>query len=181
MKKLWLLPALVFLFAGSIASAQAKGYAGVMAGMSVPDYEDTSARPAFGILGGARLDGEWGFGGFYLMSNKKESVNNVDVDFDYSLYGIEGSFHMEGVADGAYIAARVGLAKVETGVGTAKSNYSPMVWGIHAGYDHFFTENFSAGIEAGFMSVAAENKSPPKADLDSFTMINFLVATKFWF
>lgn len=157
------------------AVAQAKGYAGVLVGMSVPDYDDTSARPIFGFLGGARLDGELGIGGFYLTSSKDETINNQETKFNYDLYGLEGSFHFEGVADGAYIAARVGLAKVST----AAKNYSPMVWGINFGYDYFIKESFSLGAEGGFMSVASEKKGA--FELDKFTMLNFLVAAKFWF
>jgi opacity protein-like surface antigen len=170
--------ALSFLFTGHIASAQAKGYAGVTAGFSVPDADDTSGRPMFGVVGGARLDGEWGFGGFYMMSSKEESADGNDFDFDYSIYGIEGSFHMEGIADGAFVAARVGLAKVEVGSAGATENYSPFAWGIGLGYDYFFTEQFSAGLEAGMMNVQGADGTP---DLDSFTMINFLVAAKMWF
>ncbi len=157
------------------AVAQAKGYAGVLVGMSVPDYDDTSARPIFGFLGGARLDGEFGVGGFYLTSSKDETINSVETKFNYDLYGLEGSLHFEGVADGAYIAARVGLAKVST----SAKNFSPMVWGIHFGYDYFIKESFSIGAEGGFMSIASEKKGA--FELEKFTILNFLAAAKFWF
>lgn len=160
----------------SSAYAQAKGYAGLGIGLSVPDAEDTSARAMYSIMGGARLDGEFGIGGFYISSSKEESRSNLDVDFNYNLYGIEGSFHFEGVADGAFFGARVGLAKVKV----ADQNYSPMVWGIHLGYDHFLTEAFSLGCEAGFLSVSGEAKSNA-TDLDGFTMVNFMAVTKMWF
>lgn len=157
------------------AQAQAKGYAGVLIGLSVPDADDTSARTAYGVLGGARLDGEFGLGGYYLKSSKDETINTVETSFDYSLYGLEGSFHFEGVADGAYMAARVGLAKVTVG----SQNYSPLAWGLNFGYDHFLKENLSLGVEAGFMAVQGAKKTG--ANLDGFTMLNFLVAAKMWF
>lgn len=166
---------LATMLSANFAHAQAKGYAGVLVGLSVPDADDTSARPAYGVLGGARLDGEFGLGGYYISSAKEETINNNKADFNYSLYGIEGSFHFEGVADGAYVAARVGLAKVKAG----SENYSPLAWGLNFGYDYFLKENFSLGIEAGFMSVQGENKTTQ--DLDGFTMLNFLVAAKMWF
>ena len=177
MKRYSVLFALILssLFSASIASAQAKGYAGVLAGFSVPDAEDTSGRPILGILGGARLDGEWGFGGYYLTSSNEESAAGVDFDFDYSIYGMEGSFHMEGVADGAFVAARVGMAKVEV----AGESFSPFAWGLGIGYDYFFNENMSGGLEAGFLNVQGKKKGA--LELDSFTMLNFLAAVKFWF
>jgi len=161
------------------ALAQAKGYLGGFAGMSVPDYDDTSARLAYGVLGGARLDGEWGFGGFFLSSSKEEEANGQKSDFNYNLYGIEGSYHFEGVADGAYFGARVGIAKVDIKATTTRS-YSPMVWGIHLGYDYFFNDNASFGVEAGYMNVEKES-SATKGDLKSFGMINFALTGKFWF
>ncbi|MGE0763279.1 MAG: outer membrane beta-barrel protein [Bdellovibrionales bacterium] len=163
------------LLSATMAEAQAKGYAGLLLGMSVPDADDTSARPMYGVQGGARLDGEFGLGAFYLTSKKEETVNAVKTDYDYNLYGLEGSFHFEGVADGAYIAARIGLAKVD--VGTV--NYSPMIWGLLFGYDHFLSEKFSLGIEGGFTSVQGDDNGTN--NLDGFTMLNFLVAAKMWF
>lgn len=176
MRVLLLVSALVAtMTTASFAQAQAKGYAGVIAGLSVPDADDTSARPAFGVLGGARLDGEFGLGAYFLTSSKEESVGGVDADFNYSLYGLEGSFHFEGVADGAYIAARVGLAKVKAGT----SEISPLAWGLNFGYDHFLNEMFSIGIDAGFMAVQGDKDGA--ASVDGFTMLNFLVAAKMWF
>jgi hypothetical protein len=161
------------------AHAQAKGYVGLLVGLSVPDADDTSARPMYGVMGGARLDGEFGLGAFFLTASKEETIDGTKADFNYSLYGLEGSFHFEGVADGAFVAARVGLAKVKQGFPAGSENFSPLVWGIGFGYDYFLSEKFSLGAEAGFMSVQGESKTPN--DLDGFTMLNFLVAAKMWF
>ncbi len=165
----------VFCGFAAPAMAQAKAYVGGGIGMSVPNADDTSARPIMGIFGGARLDGEIGIGGFYYTSSKDETIAGVDTKFNYDLYGLEGSWHFEGIADGAFVAARLGLAKVKA----FGLNYSPMTWGIAAGYDYFINEHFSLGAEGGFMSVMNENKST--RDLDGFLTLNFLVAGKFWF
>ncbi len=161
------------------ALAQAKGYVGAIGGFSVPDAEDTSGRPIFGAVAGSRLDGELGLGGYFLSSAKKEKVNNVDVDFEYALYGIEGSFHFEGIADGAFVALRMGLAKIKVG----DANMSPFSYGLGFGYDHFINEAFSVGIDAGFMSVQKSSDSVNGVSVDqkAFNMLNFMVAAKFWF
>lgn len=181
MKKLaFALSALVLSFGlASTASAQSKGYVGAIAGLSVPDYDNTSARPGYGVLAGARLDGEWGVGAFFLTSSKKESGDLADFDFNYNLYGIEGSYHFEGLSENAYVAARIGMAKVEGKSSFNKANISPMVWGINFGYDHPLAEAFSLGAEAGFMSVGGDKDGTQ--EIKAFTMLNFLVAAKFWF
>src|SRR5688572_27074402 len=116
----YILATILVLFSTS-ALAQAKGYVGVVGGFSVPDAEDTSGRPIFGAVAGARLDGELGLGGYFLSSSKKETINGNKEDFNYSMFGIEGSFHFEGVADGAYVALRMGIAKIKFG----EANISP--------------------------------------------------------
>lgn len=181
MKSMYKIIAMVFLSlaVSPMANAQAKGYLGGFLGMSIPDYDDTSARPMFGLLGGARLDGEWGLGGFYLSSSQEEDVNGTKFDFNYQIYGFDGTFHLEGVADGAYVGARLGFAKLEVG----SVSVSPMAWGLHFGYDHFFTENFSAGVEAGFMSVEGDSDTVGTTTVttDGFTLLNFAATGKFWF
>lgn len=169
----------LFALCSTPALAQAKGYVGAIGGFSVPDAEDTSGRPIFGAVVGSRLDGELGLGGYFLSSSKKEKINSVDADFDYALYGIEGSFHFEGIADGAFVALRMGLAKIKVG----EANMSPFSYGLGFGYDHFINEAFSVGIDAGFMSVqkSSDNVNGVSADQKAFNMLNFMVAAKFWF
>lgn len=174
----FILAALLSLFSAQ-ALAQAKGYVGAVGGFSVPDAEDTTGRPAFGILAGARLDGELGLGAYFLTSSKKETVDNVKGDFNYSLFGVEGSFHFEGIADGAFVALRMGLAKIKAG----QANTSPFTYGLAFGYDYFFNDNMSAGIDAGFMSVqkGSENINGVSHEVKAFNMLNFMAALKFWF
>lgn len=158
------------------ALAQAKGYVGATAGLSVPNYDDTSSRLAFGVIGGARLDGELGFGAYFLTSSKEEDVSGTKVDFNYALYGIEGSFHFEGVADGAYIGLRVGTTKLDVGT---TFNSSPTHFGLVFGYDKFLNDNFSLGVEGSWMSIEESSDSGLKAE--GFQALNFNLAAKFWF
>lgn len=155
--------------------AQAQGYLGVQGGISVPDADDTSSRLGYGVVGGARLNGEFGLGAYFLGSSKEESVNNVDVDFNYQLYGFEGTFHFEGVADGAYVGARVGISKVEVG----NIEFSPTNYGAIFGYDYFFNDNWSAGLEGSYMRVEGDDKDG--ASLDGFSALQLLASTKVWF
>lgn len=161
------------------AFAQAKGYAGAVGGFSVPDAEDSSGRPIFGAVAGARLDGELGLGAYFLTSSKKETINGSKTDFDYSMFGIEGSFHFEGIADGAFVALRMGLAKIKAG----SANISPFSYGLGFGYDYFFNDNMSVGIDAGFMSVqkGSDTVNGVSVEQKAFNMLNFMAALKFWF
>lgn len=174
----YILTAMIALFSTG-AFAQAKGYVGALGGFSVPDAEHSSGRPIFGAMAGARLDGELGLGAYFLTSSKKETANNTKEDLNYSLFGIEGSFHFEGVADGAYVALRMGLAKIKAG----EANISPFSYGLAFGYDYFFNDNMSVGIDAGFMSVqkGSDTVNGQTADVKAFNMLNFLAAVKFWF
>lgn len=179
LRKVLLLAVFVVVVNGLItpsASAQAKGYLGVVAGMSVPNYEDTTARPAHGLLGGMRLDGELGIGAYYLGSSKVENMSGIDTRFNYSLYGIEGSFHFEGVADGAFLGVRVGTTKLSVG---SDINTSPTHFGLVFGFDKFLSDNFSVGVEGSWISV--ESSSRQSVELKNFTLLDFNAAVKMWF
>lgn len=165
---------LLSLLASNSVHAQAKGYVGGLLGFSVPDYDHTSGRPGFGVIGGARLDGELGVGAFYITSSKEETNAGTKFKFDYSFYGLEGSFHFENIADGAFVAARVGLGKVDVG----SNNISPFVWGLNFGYDYYLNEKFSLGIDAGFMN--AQGGDDGNTHIKGFTALDFLVAAKLW-
>lgn len=165
---------------GTSAHAQSKAYVGGVVGLSVPDADDTSSRPMYGILGGARLDGEFGVGAFYFSSKNDETIAGRPGKFDYDLYGVEGSYHFEGLSENAYMAARIGLAKVKAGTtATGYKTYTPLAWGFAFGYDYPVTETFTLGGEAGFMSVQGAKKSG--GNLDGFLALQFLAAAKFWF
>lgn len=165
----------LMLFSGGSYAANGKIYAGGLLGISVPDHDDTSARPLYGILGGARIGGEFAFGAYYLVANKSETISGVKTDFNYSLYGLQGAYYFEAIDENAFIAARVGISKVEKGDKT----YSPFHWGLVAGYDYFVNEKFSFGPEVGFLFVHGEDTTG--AQLEGFSMLNFAATAKFWF
>lgn len=167
----------------STAHAQntdANGWVGGIFGLHIPDAEDTSARAAFGVTGGAKLGSEWGFGGYYLNSAKEETVNGVATDFDYSMYGVEGAYHFEGEAAGVYLGLRLGMTNLD--VGTLDSR--PMHWGLLAGYNHWLMDNFSLGGEATFFNVASSDDTLTNGavqNIDGFNVIAFQATAKFWF
>lgn len=169
----------VFLFSAIFISldsqAQARGYLGAQAGISVPDYDDSSSRLGFGFTGGARLDGEFGLGAYYLSSSKEETIGVTQTDFNYQLYGFEGSFHFEGVADGAYVGLRVGISKVKLGT----SDFSPTNYGLLFGYDYFVQEMWSVGLEGSYMRI--EGDKDGLVNLDGFTTLQLMASTKVWF
>lgn len=159
----------------SVSHAQARGYLGVQAGISVPDYDGADSRLGYGATAGARLGGEFGIGVYYMSSANEETINQVDQDFNYDLYGFEGSFHFEGVADGAYVGARVGISKVEF----ANTDFSPTHYGLLFGYDYFLHEMWSLGLEGSYMRVEGDDTAT--ADLDGFTSLQLMASTKVWF
>ena len=163
------------MFVSTPALAQARGYLGVQGGLSVPDADDTSSRLGYGVVGGARLDGEFGIGAYYLNSSKEESVAGTDVDFNYQLYGFEGTFHFEGVADGGYVGLRVGISKVDVG----GIEFSPTSYGALFGYDYFVKDNWSVGLEGSYMRVEGDDKDG--VELDGFSTLQLLASTKVWF
>ena len=157
------------------AQAQVKAYAGGLLGLSIPSASNTSARMAYGILGGARIDNELGFGGFYFTSSKDETSGGVSAPFDYSIYGLEGSFAFDNIATNFYVGARVALTKIKVGT----IDFSPFAWGLHLGYDYMLNPHLSIGGEAGFLSVGSATNGA--SSLQSHTDLNFFAAVKGWF
>lgn len=162
--------------AGQQAFAQAKGYVGGMAGMSVPSYDSTTARTGYGFMGGVRLDGELGVGAYFLGSSKTEDFNGESTPFNYQLYGIEGSFHFEGIADGAFLGIRVGTTKLRVG---SNINTSPTHLGPIFGYDRIFDDNFSVGVEGSWISVDSSSQS--QKNIKNFNILSFNAVAKMWF
>ena len=167
-----LIVALFFSLTSNAAGLEdRKGWVGGLAGITVPNADNSSSRVAYGVTGGAKLGSEYGLGAYFLGSNKKEGL----ADFNYQLYGIQLSYHFEGEAAGAFFGARVGVSKVRL----ATSETSPTNYGVVGGYDHAIGERLSLGGEASYMSVGkgTDNGNP----IPSFGMINFLASLKFWF
>lgn len=160
-----------------------RGFAGGLFGISIPDYEDTSARGMFGFTGGAKIGTEFGVAGYYLSSGKEESAEGATFDFDYNLYGVQFSYHFEGEAIGAWFGARLGLSKVTSRVSGVAIEGSPLHIGVAGGYDHFIADNVSLGGEISYLNVADFNETVSGVTVKSkaFNTLNFLGAAKFWF
>lgn len=176
--------ALLVTVPGSAFAQQA--YVGIDGGFSVPSYDQTSGRPFYGIVAGAKLDGEFGIGAFFLTSNKEETITGVTTKFNYAIYGLEASYHFEGYADNAYVALRAGLAKVAVGVlaNTQEVSTSPFAYGLQIGYDHPIADSFSLGVEAGWMNIASSTSTVAGlggVSVNSFNILDFGVAAKVWF
>jgi opacity protein-like surface antigen len=165
------------------AAEDKAGFVGAVAGLSVPDADNSSARAMYGFTGGAKLGSEFGVAGYFLTSTKEESANGINYDFKYNLYGVQASYHFEGEAIGAWFGARLGLSKVTTKAGTVEIDGSPFHFGVAGGYDHFLTDNLSLGAEISYLNVAKFNSTVAGVTYESkaFNMINFLGAAKFWF
>ena len=167
-----LLVALFFSLKSNAAGLEDRqGWVGGLAGITVPNYDNSSSRMMYGITGGAKLGSEFGLGAYFLTSSKKES----GTDFNYSLYGIQATYHFEGEAAGAFFGARLGISKVKLGIG----EISPTNYGVVGGYDHPIGDNLSIGGEASYMSVASGTNNGNS--INSFGMINLLASLKFWF
>ncbi len=156
--------------------AQAKGYVGLLGGMSVPSYDGTTSRVDQGLVGGVRLDGELGIGAYVITSAKNENINNSTISFDYELYGIEGSFHFEGVADGAFVGLRVGTTKLNYG---KQLKTSPTHYGLIFGYDKMINDWFSFGVEGSWLGV--ESSTQNLTEVKPFNILGFNATVKCWF
>ncbi len=183
MRFLALLLAVQTLCLGFSAQAQSQAYVGGLAGLSVPRAEDSSSRPIYGLLAGARLEREWGLGAFFLSSQKNESVEGVDRKFSFDLYGFEGSFHFDNVADGAVVGLRLGFAEVSRELAAGTLKLTPVVFGAFFGYDHFISSFFSVGGEGSLMVITSEKGSLAGVSLEEsrWAMLNFSLVGKFWF
>jgi hypothetical protein len=146
------------------AGPDSRGWVGGLLGLTVPDADNTSSRSMWGLTAGAKLGSEWGIGAYYLNSEKSS-------EFDMNLYGVQFGYHFEGEANGVFIAGRLGTSKLESG----SVEWSPTNLGVVAGYDYMLGEHFSLGGEASFMSIGKDNNQ------ESFTILSFLGAAKFWF
>jgi hypothetical protein len=153
----------------------AHGWAGAMGGISIPSLSGSSARGLWGLTVGAKLGSELGLGAYYEGSSKNEDFNGTEQAFNYSLYGVQFSYHFEGEAMGAYFGARVGISKVNKG----GVNVSPVNYGAFGGYDYMIIPQLSVGGELAYMGVGSGSEGTNT--VSSFSMLNFTGAVKFWF
>lgn len=166
------------------AHAAAEGeqalWVGGAAGAIVPTRSSTTARTAFGVTAGAKIGTEMGLGGYYFTSRKDEggTVGNFNIDF----YGVEGTYHFEGEAKGAYFGVRLGITKIDVGTGAAAVSVSPFHVGAVGGYNHFITDSLSVGGDVSAYSVSKGDAtvSGVTVSIDSFSALSFLATLKFW-
>jgi hypothetical protein len=169
--------------AGSPALAEPTAWVGGMAGLSVPNYENTTSRQILGISGGAKVGSEFGVGAYYLSSAKDEEMTGAGTGtaFNYDMYGVELSYHFEGEANGVYLGGRIGTSKLKFDSLTT----SPMHYGPVGGYNHLLGQNLSLGGELSWMSIAKSSGTPvggtTSQTISAFNMLNFMVSAKLWF
>ena len=159
----------------SAAMTEPSVWIGGAFGLTVPNADNSTARPIYGLTAGAKLGTEYGLGVYYFSSQKKETPGN----FNYDLYGIEFGYHFEGDARGVYFGGRVGTSKLRRDTATTTASPSPFHFGVMAGYNYFLGDHFSIGADASFMSVASASDSGNP--VSSFTMLNFMGTAKVWF
>ena len=145
-------------------------YFGGLLGASVPDAKNTQARSLFGLSALGKMGSEYGIGGYFFSSSNKETANGTSYDFNYSLYGLQFSYHFDGEAVGAWFGFRYGISKVLV----ADTSYSPSHFGFAFGYDHFLTSVVSIGAEASWLSLRKEDT------LAAFNALNLLCVLKMW-
>lgn len=153
------------------AGVDSRGWVGGLLGITVPDTDGVSSRSIWGLTAGAKLGSEWGVGAYYLNSSKNEDFGKYDLN----LYGVQFGYHFEGEANGVFIAGRIGTSKIEVG----GADFSPTNLGVVAGYDYMLGEHFSLGGEASFMTIASDSGAGARSE--SFTLLSFMGAAKFWF
>lgn len=166
----------------SANAAETSIWAGGAFGVLVPNKSGSTARPQYGITAGAKLGSEFGLGAYYLTSKKDEAAPLGTFDLDF--YGVEGSFHFEGEAKGAYFAARLGITKIDAETGATKVSVSPFHVGLAGGYNYAIAENVSVGGDIAFYSVSkgeATSLTGAVVSVDSFSALGFLASAKFWF
>lgn len=176
---------IVGLLVSTTGFAAAEGeqalWVGGAGGFLVPNKSSTTARGQYGLTLGAKIGTEFAVGAYYLTSKKDEGspVGQFDLDF----YGVEGSYHFEGEAKGAYFGVRMGITKADYGVTGARASASPFHIGAIAGYNHWLTSNVSLGGDVGFYSVSkgdATDAAGVSRTVDGFSALSFLATLKFW-
>jgi hypothetical protein len=127
------------------------------------------------------LGSELAFGAYYFASRKDEA--GTQGKFDLEFYGVEGTFHFEGEAKGAYFGGRLGLSKMAYGLEPNQVSASPFHIGVIGGYNYWLAKSLSIGGEIGLYSVTkaeATSLSGTTVAVDRFSVLNFLATIKLW-
>ena len=152
---------------------------GLLFGLSVPNADNTNPRQLYGIRGSAFVTPSLSLGGYYLVSGKIEGKDGRD--FDYSLHGIEGAYHIVSPRGDTFMGLRVGLSKVRTDVSGTKVIHSPDHVGVALGYDYYLTTWMSVGFEGSYVRVKSSESTQTGGQFaeDSFNIISFLLSLQF--
>lgn len=152
---------------------------GFVYGMSVPDSDNSNPHRIFGVKGLAYLLPQFSLGGYYLDSGKNEGTGARQ--FDYTLHGIEGAFHILNGAGDTFVALRVGSSKVHTEENGVRLIFSPYHYGLAAGYDYSILPWLSFGFEGSFLHVDSSTTTANTVyySEDSFGLMQFLAAVQF--
>jgi hypothetical protein len=163
-----------------------KGWIGGLFGVSAPTRSDATSRAIYGLTAGAKLGTELGLGVYYLTSPKDENVQGQTIGNNFDFYGIEGAYHFEGEAKGAYIGARIGITNVKikpSNALTPSVSTTPVHWGPTVGYNYWLNRNFSLGGDVSYLLVSESSEfvGGANATIPAFNALNIGATAKFWF
>lgn len=168
---------MILFIAGTNAFAQEAGGSqfGAVYGLSVPDADNTNAHKLFGAKGSAFLKPTFSIGGYYFVADNDQGTGGRE--FDYSLSGLETTFHMPAGTGDTFFGIRFGLTKVKTDFSGEEVILSPYHYGIVAGYDYLMAPWLAIGFEGSYLYVEDSNttKNSIRYDEDTFSTIHFLV------
>jgi hypothetical protein len=163
------------------AQAAAGSQFGFLAGLTVPDAENTLPHHIAGIKGAAFISPTISLGGYYLVSGKSEGDDGLK--FDYSIHGVEFGYHIPAAKGDTTVAFRTGVTKIRTeDVATSTSLiYSPYHYGLAVSYDYYLTNWVSLGFEGSYIHMEDSRTTGGglKFEQDSFNMIGFLIVLQF--
>lgn len=169
------------LQAHAAAAGEHELWVGAAAGLAVPNKSSTTPRAQYGATLGAKIGTEFAVGAYYLTARKDEG--GALGSFNFDLYGVEGTYHFEGEAKGAYFGLRMGISKVEVGTGTTALSVSPFHWGPVVGYNHMLGENLSLGADVAYYSISKGDGTTTggaTVSVDGFSTLSFLATLKLW-
>lgn len=149
---------------------------GILYGLSVPDAENTNPHHMYGVKGSAFLAPVFSVGGYYLISGKTEGGGGDK--FDWSLHGLEASYHIPSGSGDTFVAFRAGLSKIRTQKNSVDVIFSPYHYGIASGYDYYLTSWLSLGFEGSYYHVqkSRTDLNSVRYDNDSFNIMSFMVS-----
>jgi hypothetical protein len=134
-----------------------------------------------GFRGAAFVTPVFSLGGYYGQTDKsgQQSVSN---QFSYTMTGIEAGYHFPSATGDTFVALRIGMTKITTNQNNIELIFSPYHYGFGTGYDYFVFKSLSIGFEGSYLHVQpgrTADATDVSHNMDSFNVINFLIALKF--